>query len=43
MQNEDAQRLLALSAEAAKTLQGLINWLEGQIQAGKRTKDDLKK
>jgi len=43
LQNEDAERLSAFSDEAAKTLQGLIKWLENQIQAGKLTKDDLKK
>ncbi len=43
MQNEDAKRLSAISDEAAKTLQGLIKWLEKQLRAGKLTKDDLKR
>lgn len=43
LQNDDAQRLSAISDEAAKTLQGLIKWLEKQLQAGKLTKDDLKR
>lgn len=43
LQNEDAKRLSAISDEAGKTLQGLIKWLEKQLQAGKLTKDDLKR
>jgi four helix bundle protein len=43
LQNEDAKRISAISDEAAKTLQGLIKWLEKQIRAGKLTKDDLKR
>jgi four helix bundle protein len=40
---DDFKKLCDLHVEAARTLQGLIRWLKGQIQAGKVTKEDLQK
>ena len=37
------EELSTLEAEGARTLQGLIRWLEKQIKAGKVTKQDLRK
>ncbi len=36
-------QLAAQAAETARTLRGLMNWLEKQIRAGKRTRDDVKR
>ncbi len=41
LEGADLESLTALQAEAAKTLYGLIRWLERQIAAGKVTKNDL--
>jgi len=36
------EELSTLQVEAARTLQGLIRWLEKQIEPGKVTKQDLR-
>jgi len=36
-------QLAAQAAETARTLRGLMSWLEAQIRAGKRTRDDVKR
>jgi four helix bundle protein len=41
--HREYEELSTLQAEAARTLQGLIRWLEKQIEAGKVTKQDLRK
>jgi four helix bundle protein len=41
--DKEYEELSTLQAEAARTLQGLIRWLEKQIEAGKVTKQDLRK
>lgn len=38
---EEMAKIDALRVEAAKTLQGLIKWLEEQMAAGGKTKKDL--
>ncbi len=38
---EEMEKLDALRSEAAKTLQGLIHWLEVQMEAGAKAKSDL--
>jgi len=40
---EEMEKLDVLRREAAKTLQGLINWLEERMAAGAKTKDDLQR
>jgi len=40
---EEMEKLDALRSEAAKTLQGLIHWLEEQMEAGVKAKSDLPK
>jgi len=41
--DREYEELSTLEAEGARTLQGLIRWLEKQIKAGKVTKQDLQK
>jgi four helix bundle protein len=41
--DKEYEELSTLQVEAARTLQGLIRWLEKQIEAGKVTKQDLRK
>lgn len=41
--DREYEELSTLQAEAARTLQGLIRWLEKQIETGKVTKQDLQK
>ncbi len=40
---ENGRMLEEIAAETARTLRGLMNWLEAQIRAGKRTRDDVKR